>query len=797
MEPDEGAMVVDPASRAVAPAVVPAADPIRTAGPSLVVAAICAVWVAADALRLLGPLTNSSFALLTAVALSATVIAVRRNQPRAKLSWLLIATGFCFFLAGGIAREALDTLGNLTAHRSLIPDLLTIPGYIFAGCGLLGIALARRDGIAQSIDLILDATVAALAAMTVGWLFLINPSLFDHHVPLTVRLVLSLYTPLSTFLVAITASLAFSAGRQRVVSGRLLLGGMAFFLCGDVVYMLLETGALPLTAHLVDIPYALAYICFIACVLHPSMVHQTDIVPASESAPTIGRLAIIAVALAVPALVTITQVDAPSEDRVALAIIVMSLTTAAIARMFRALRAHARSEIRLAHEATHDPLTGLPNRAFVFDYVAQALVRAHESETLVALLFCDLDRFKLVNDSLGHGLGDELLVAVAARLRSHIRPSDLVARIGGDEFIVVVSGLRTEPEALEVADRTRRLFSQPFEVRDSEIASSISIGVAVADGRDPTVDGEAMVRDADTAMYQAKDAGRDGVAVFDGSMRDRASRRLALERDLHHAVARKELALHYQPIIDLVTGRITGFEALLRWEHPTWGQIPPLSFVPVAEDTGLIVDIGAWVLREALLQLAAWRRDLPRGAKLSMAVNVSARQLRDHQVVERVRRAIQDSGVPAEAVTLELTESTLMENPASAAELLTQLKGLGVSIAIDDFGTGYSSLAYLRRFPVDAVKIDRAFVDDLDREDTAEETLIAAIVAMAGALAVATIAEGVETEAQHERLRALGCDEAQGYLFSRPASAEMIPAIVARLNGAPPAHLTAVRSAAG
>jgi EAL domain-containing protein (putative c-di-GMP-specific phosphodiesterase class I) len=370
-----------------------------------------------------------------------------------------------------------------------------------------------------------------------------------------------------------------------------------------------------------------------------------------------------------------------------------------------------------------------------------------------------------------------------------------VARIGGDEFVVVVSELRSEREALEVADRTRRQFSQPFEVRDSEIASSVSIGVAVADGTDPAVDGEAMVRDADTAMYQAKEAGRDGVAVFDGSMRDRASRRLALERDLHHAVDRRELTVHYQPIVELTTGRITGFEALLRWDHPMWGQIPPLSFIPVAEDTGLIVEIGAWVLREALRQLAEWRHDLRGGNKLSMAVNLSARQLRDDRVVERVRRAIVDAGIPPESVTLELTESTLMENPATAAELLTQLKALGVSIAIDDFGTGYSSLAYLRRFPVDCVKIDRAFVDDLDRDDTAEETLIAAIVAMAGALSVETIAEGVETEAQHQRLRALGCDEAQGYLFSRPAAADQIPDIVARLNATAPSHLSAVRDA--
>ncbi len=253
--------------------------------------------------------------------------------------------------------------------------------------------------------------------------------------------------------------------------------------------------------------------------------------------------------------------------------------------------------------------------------------------------------------------------------------------------------------------------------------------------------------------------------------------------------------MNYQPILDLTSRRVSGFEALLRWEHPKWGQIPPLSFIPVAEDTGLIVQIGAWVIREASRQLAEWRRTLPGGSRLRMAVNLSARQLRDPAIVEGVREAIRESGVAPDAITLELTESTLMDKPDQAAELLTAIKGIGVGIAIDDFGTGYSSLAYLRRFPVDTVKIDRAFVDGLDRDDTADETLVAAIVAMASALSITTVAEGVETVGQAERLVALDCDEVQGYLYSRPTTADLIPSVVARLNAASPSRLVAVDDA--
>jgi EAL domain-containing protein (putative c-di-GMP-specific phosphodiesterase class I) len=303
-----------------------------------------------------------------------------------------------------------------------------------------------------------------------------------------------------------------------------------------------------------------------------------------------------------------------------------------------------------------------------------------------------------------------------------------------------------------------------------------------------------MIRDADIAMYSAKESGRDAVAAFDESMRDRVSKRLDLERDLHHALERDELVLHYQPVIDMPSGRVIGFEALLRWNHPGWGLVSPLTFIPVAEETGLIIDIGAWALLEACRQMQQWRLQLPHGEDMTIAVNVSARQLRNQSIVGRVQRALFESGLPRDALTLELTESTLMENPTGAPEVLGRLKALGVGLAIDDFGTGYSSLAYLRRFPVDVVKIDRAFVVDLE-QDSADSTLIAAIVAMSEALGVTTIAEGVESETQAAHLLALGCNVAQGYLFSRPMPAEDVPDAVERLAVRARSRLRPIRGA--
>jgi diguanylate cyclase (GGDEF)-like protein len=714
-------------------------------------------------------------------AVAAAVLGVVRYQPEIRWPWALIAAALVVFLAGGGAREALGTLGDLSSHRSLIPDLITIPGYVMIGLALLGIARARRQG-RRDIDGMLDGVVASLAAMTLAWIYLVNPALFHAHAPLAVRLVLSWYPPLSVFLVAITARLDFTGGMRRLVSYQLLLTAVGTTLVGDVVYMLIETHAVTLPQHVFEVPYALAYVAFIGAVLHPSMRELTEPIPVDEAVPTSGRLAFVAVALGIPGLITVTHVDAKTGDRIALGMIIMSLTAAATLRVFRALRAYARSEARLMHQATHDALTGLPNRAYVHDYVRPILARVKHGDAFVALLFLDVDRFKLINDSHGHSLGDDLLLAIARRLRAITRSSDLVARIGGDEFVIVVEGLGSVKEALEVAERTRVSFDAPFRVRGAEIGSSASIGVSVTDGTDPTIDAEALIRDADTAMYEAKEAGRDAVTVFNASMRDRAALRLALERELRHALERHELHVHYQPIVELPTGRVEGFEALLRWSHPLRGQIPPASFIPVAEDAGLIVPIGAWVIDEACRQLARWRQVIPQGERLYVSVNLSARQLRDPHLMRRVQHALDSQGLSHESLCLELTESLLMNNPAAAAELLEHIRSLGVRLSIDDFGTGYSSLSHLRRLPVDQVKIDRCFVAGLDHDDTSDESLVAAIVAMASALRVTTIAEGVETPAQADRLHDIGCDVAQGYLFSRPVAPGQVPEVVERLG---------------
>ena len=425
---------------------------------------------------------------------------------------------------------------------------------------------------------------------------------------------------------------------------------------------------------------------------------------------------------------------------------------------------------RLAHQADHDTLTDLPNRRAFLDRLARALSATARTDRHVLVLFLDLDRFKVVNDSLGHRAGDELLRAVAARLRTAVRPGDTVARFGGDEFTMLCEDVRDEAHALRVVERVRAVLQQPFPLDGSEHFATASIGIAL--GRGPDESSEALVEDADAAMYRAKDRGGNCVELFDTAMRDRAVQRLALSSALHRAVEREEFLVAYQPTVRLATGEVEGAEALLRWDRPGHGVVAPLDFVPLAEENGLIVPIGAFVLAQACAQARRWSDEAP-GTGPTVSVNLSARQLVDPDLVPAVRRALELTGVDPGRISLEITESVLMGDVAAIGTVLAELKELGLRLFVDDFGTGYSSLTYLRRFPVDGVKIDRSFVAGLGT-DGDDEAIVRAVIGLAHGLGLVAVAEGIETQEQVDRLVDLRCDVGQGYHLGRPAPAEQV-----------------------
>jgi diguanylate cyclase (GGDEF)-like protein len=750
--------------------------------PSALVLALGVVWVVLLGTGVLGSAEASTFAALGAVAVITTITGLRWYRPALRWPWWCICAALVLFLVGGAAREQLGTLGDLSTHRSLIPDAITIPGYVALALALGTFGHARRRGRSGDVDAILDATVAALAALSLAWVFLIGPVVHGEVTTLSTEIVIAVYPALSVFLVALCARIAFSPQSRRVVAYQLVFAAMGMMLLGDVVYMFVDTGVISIPGSLTDVPYALAFVFCATCTLHPSMRQLSEPIPPGEVAPSNRRLAFVAGALAVPAVVAVTQPRSTAADRLVLASIIAALTVTASARVLRALRAHARSEADLAYQATHDALTRLPNRLAAETHLEHLAADAVTRGKQAALLFLDLDRFKLLNDTMGHSAGDELLVDVAERLQQSVPEGALIARVGGDEFLIVIDTVTSIETVLDDCERIRVAIEAPFALRGNHIYTSVSIGVALASGDALAVNAEAMIREADTAMYQAKDAGRNSVSVFDASMRDRVTERLTLERDLHVALDRREFEVHYQPIVQLPAGPVEGFEALVRWSHPTRGVIGPDKFIPIAEDSGLIGDIGSWVLEEACHRLRLLRIETELADDLYVSVNLSARQLRDPLLAGTVRRVLDHSHLEPGALCLELTESVLMDEPTSAVALLQDLRDIGVRLAIDDFGTGYSSLAYAQRFPTQCVKIDRSFVEALDLEDSPEASLVSAIVAMASALKMKTVAEGVETPGQEARLIELGCHAAQGFFYSRPVPDEALAATLHRLT---------------
>jgi diguanylate cyclase len=739
-----------------------------------------------NSLGWLGSFSADAFLVLCGGAFFATLIGLRRNRPSVRWPWMLIAVGILMFLVGGEARLLLHTLGDLSPHRSLVPDLITIPGYLVVTAGVIGIALTRTRGDGDDIDTVLDGVIAALAVLSLAWVILVQPALSHAHAPLSTRLTLAVYPPVSVLLVVIAAQLVFGGRERRVVSFEYLLMTMACFLAGDTLYMLVELHKISAPPGVIDLPYGLGFVAFIGTVLHPSIASVTTRVSDTAVAPRGSRLLLVAIALAIPAVLAVTRSQAAVGDRIALAVIVLLLTTAAVTRMIRAMRAQVGAKDQQLHQALHDSLTGLPNRAYIERSLMSVAADSEASSGFTGLLLLGLDRFKLVNDTHGHTFGDLLLLAATQRLQGVARPGDVVGRIGGDEFVMLLKDLPTPNAAWEIAERVRSAFSKPFEIRETEIDSRVSVGLVV-ESATTTATAENMIRDADIAMHRAKDGGRDTVRLFEPAMRDESAERLGFERDLRRALARDELHLQYQPVVSLATGQIQGFEALLRWTHPVRGSIAPVQFIPVAEETGEIVEIGGWVLEQACRQLVDWRREIPGGKRLDMAVNVSVRQLMEPDLVDRVTASLEASKLPPDALVLEITESMVMENWAIAEKALAALHALGVRVAIDDFGTGYSALAYLDKLAglVDIVKVDKTFVDKLEQDDKAKksaELIVRWVANYARQSGLTTVAEGVESVKQGERLRGLGCQLAQGYYFSRPVNAEDMTDTAARLG---------------
>lgn len=436
-----------------------------------------------------------------------------------------------------------------------------------------------------------------------------------------------------------------------------------------------------------------------------------------------------------------------------------------------------KSEEQLRHNAFHDGLTNLPNRALFMDRLRWAIARTKQhKDFLFAVLFIDLDRFKVVNDSLGHTVGDQLLIAIAQRLKVCLRAEDMVARLGGDEFAILLHKINNASDAINVVKRIQEKLTLPFNLNGQEVFASTSVGIALStDGYEQPED---LLRDADTAMYRAKALGRARYEVFDTPMHDHVVTLLQLETNLQRAIERQEFRTYYQPIVSLETGRITGFEALVRWQHPVRGLLTPAVFLSVAEETGAIVPVGYWVLRQACHQIRAWQLQFPE-KPLAISVNLSGKQLSSPELVEQISQVLQETDLDACSLKLEITESAIMENSEAITAKLMHLRDLNVELHMDDFGTGYSSLSYLHHFPVDALKIDRSFISRLDVMGEKSE-IVRTILTLARNLGIEAIAEGVETAKQMAQLKGLQCKYGQGYFFSKPVDSQTAEAMIAQ-----------------
>lgn len=719
---------------------------------------------------------DSINALYTFAALQVAVVMFAARKLFALPTSMVVSTaaiGACF-----VASELVTSAFGDSGAAKLAGSLLLLLGEGVLVAGLLLLVRNRRSlSVAGVVG---DGIILALGTWNVTWVLLVQPMLERTDDPTIVALVDAVYQPTASIIIFLLA--VYLLNSERVTGAMWLVSAaVVLLLAGDLLYALVAAGhvpdgALPATYSL----YTAAYFSVGAAFLHPEIDRDATVSLAQPRDRLQARLLVTTSALVAPIVVLAISSPAGTGDVI---VRVVSAAVLAIAVMWRVqdlVRQNAEAQQALLDRARIDELTGLPARPAVVELLHSLALEQWRPDREPTVLLVDIDRFKNINDSLGHDAGDEVLQVIAGRIRQAVPPEAVVARLSGDEFLVIDSTTRTLSGAGPLAERIQAVFREPVGVSQGDLFVTASIGIASVHSFNTGPD--KVLRDADTAMYRAKDAGRNCVAFFDNSMHERISHRLAVETALYRALERRELRLFHQPILDLVTGEISGFEALIRWEQADGTIVSPAEFIPIAEDTGTIVPIGAWALLEALTQLRTWVRAGVCSPTATMSVNVSPRQLADPALPSVIAEAISRSGIRPEQLWVEITESVMIADPERALHDLRRIRDLGVRIALDDFGTGYSSLSLIQRFPLQRLKIDRSFVRGI-AEQSSDRALVRTIIAMGDSLGLDLVAEGVETLGQLRALQDLGCAKAQGYLISRPVPADGMASAVAGLEG--------------
>jgi diguanylate cyclase (GGDEF)-like protein len=706
-------------------------------------------------------------------AIVAAVGASRRcaDQPRLRSAWRLLALASASYLAGGIV----FTLYELAGSRPYpsVADGLYLSFYPLMLWALLRFPAGRRD-LGERIRLFLDLAVVAIGGSAVVVYVVLGPTIVQSGAdPLQTAFSIAYPVGDMVLLVGLATVLLRRTAGSSARALQLMTVGLLLYVAADLVYGYLTLHSTYHGGDPVDSLWMVAIALFAVAGAAQSAPEQATEVVSFAPRRRTSWAPYVAVAVSFGLLI-VSQRHAPLLPDLTLVIAAVVLATLVSARQLLAQRDLVLTQGRLSHQSMHDALTGLPNRALLIDRAEQMLARARRAGHPVAALYVDIDCFKQINDSFGHAAGDTALRVVAERLGQVLRDSDTVGRIGGDEFVVLLPDLAFDAGPELVAERICEVLGQPIElpgIKERRVTVTASIGIALGE-RDSADD---LFRDADFALYEAKGAGKNRWIVFESRMQTAAQDRVELEMDLKDALDADQFYLLYQPTLDLKSEVITGFEALIRWRHPVRGIVAPDAFIPLAEHTGLIVPIGRWVLETACEQAAAWRR---RGCELGMSINVSARQLDQPGFLQEVIDVLAVTEIDPASLTIEITETVLMRDPEAATHRLAALKAIGVRVAIDDFGTGYSSLAYLRQFPVDALKIDRSFISAI-ATSSESKALIHTLVQLGKALGLETVGEGIEERAQLRQLQREECDSGQGFFFARPLAVEAVEDLLA------------------